>query len=223
MTINNEPTPISMGMDSLRVNGISVGPQKTEVDTFVPGIPQPPPGFNESSVSTSSGDVEQVPIAIVGMGMRLPGGIATEEELWDVLANKKDQRQRVPADRWNVDAFYSQTNQRGSVKTEHGYFLDSDELRQFDTSFFSITRNELEKLDPQHRLLLEVTRECLENAGELNWRGKNIGCYVGVFGEDWLDLHAKDSQDFGIYRITGAGDFVLANRISYEYDFKGPR
>lgn len=179
------------------------------------GLPQP-----ASNGTHPQGDI---PIAIVGMGLRLPGGIGTEEDLWDTLVNKKDQRQRVPADRWNVDAFYSKTNQRGSVKTEHGYFLDDNDLRQFDTSFFSITRNELEKLDPQHRLLLEVTRECLENAGELDWRGKDIGCYVGVFGEDWLDLHAKDNQDFGIYRITGAGDFVLANRVSYEYDFKGPR
>jgi hypothetical protein len=182
-------------------------------------------GINGSSQITSNGAhiQDDIPIAIVGMALRLPGGIGTEEDLWDTLINKKDQRQRVPADRWNVDAFYSKTNKRGSAKTEHGYFLADEDLRQFDTSFFSITRNELEKLDPQHRLLLEVTRECLENAGELNWRGKDIGCYVGVFGEDWLDLHAKDSQDFGIYRITGAGDFVLANRISYEYDFKGPR
>ncbi|KAJ4255263.1 hypothetical protein NW757_004776 [Fusarium falciforme] len=181
-------------------------------------------GTNGSAKTASNGvhSHEDVPIAIVGMGLRLPGGIGTEEDLWDTLINKKDQRQRVPADRWNVDAFYSKTNKRGTVKTEHGYFLADEDLQQFDTSFFSITRNELEKLDPQHRLLLEVTRECLENAGELDWRGKDIGCYVGVFGEDWLDLHAKDSQDFGIYRITGAGDFVLANRISYEYDLKGP-
>lgn len=57
----------------------------------------------------------------------------------------------------------------------------------------------------------------------MNWRGKDIGCYIGVFGEDWLDLHAKDTQDSGMYRITGYGDFLLGNRVSYEYDFKGPR
>ncbi|THV54035.1 hypothetical protein BGAL_0036g00340 [Botrytis galanthina] len=165
---------------------------------------------------------ENIPIAIVGMAMRLPGGISNEEELWDTLINKKDKRTLVPADRWNVDGFYSETPKRGSVKTKHGYFLDSEALRQFDASLFSITRAELEKLDPQHRLLLEVTRECLENAGEVNWRGKNIGCYVGVFGEDWLAMHAQDTQDSGLYRITGVGDFLLANRISYEYDFKGP-
>ncbi|KAF2138887.1 uncharacterized protein K452DRAFT_276732 [Aplosporella prunicola CBS 121167] len=199
-------------------------PEKEQKTSDVNGTSHASNGTNGSSQKTSNGAHVQddVPIAIVGMGMRLPGGIGTEEDLWDTLINKKDQRKRVPADRWNVDAFYSKSNKRGSVKTEYGYFLDDNDLRQFDTSFFSITRNELEKLDPQHRLLLEVTRECLENAGELDWRGKDIGCYIGVFGEDWLDLHAKDTQDFGVYRITGAGDFVLANRVSYEYDFKGP-
>lgn len=68
-----------------------------------------------------------------------------------------------------------------------------------------------------------VHRECLENSGELNWRGKEIGCYVGVFGEDWLDIHSKDPQELAMYKLTGHGDFLLGNRISYEYDFKGPR
>ncbi|KAL2126694.1 hypothetical protein VTI74DRAFT_387 [Chaetomium olivicolor] len=142
---------------------------------------------------------EDVPVAIVDMALRLPGGIGTEEA-----------------------SGTPKTNKRGSVKTQNGYFLDERDLHRFDTSFFSITRNELEKLDPQHRVLLEVTRECLENAGEVDWRGKDVGCYVGTFGEDWLDLHAKDSQDFSIYQITGTADFVLANRILYEYDFRGP-
>jgi len=182
-------------------------------------------GTNGSSQATSNGNQPpaDVPIAIVGMAFRLPGGIRSEDALWDTLVNKKDQRQRVPADRWNVDAFHSNTNKRGSVKTKYGYFLDDSDIRQFDTSFFSMTRNELERLDPSHRLLLEVTREAFESAGETEWRGKEIGCYVGVFGEDWQDLHNKDTQDFGMYRIMGSGDFVLANRVSYEYDLKGPR
>lgn len=180
---------------------------------------------NGSSAATSNGThiPNDIPIAIVGMAFRLPGGIRSEEALWDTLVNKKDQRQRVPADRWNVDAFHSNINKRGSVKTKYGYFLDDSDIRQFDTSFFSMTRNELERLDPSHRLLLEVTREAFESAGETDWRGKKIGCYVGVFGDDWQDLHNKDTQDFGMYRIMGSGDFVLANRVSYEYDLKGPR
>ncbi|UKZ55581.1 Type I Iterative PKS [Trichoderma virens] len=85
-----------------------------------------------------------------------------------------------------------------------------------------MSKAEVEKLDPQHKLLLEVIWECMENGGQKNWRGRNIGCYVGVFGEDWLDLYAKDPQHLGTHRILTGGDFALSNRASYEYDLKGP-
>ena len=164
----------------------------------------------------------QEPIAIVGMGMRLPGGVEKAEDFWNMLIEKRDGRIPVPADRYNVDSFYSAHGKPGTVKTQHGHFLHQN-LKHLDSSFFTMTRAETEKLDPQARLLLEVSREALENAGETAWRGKNIACYVGVFGEDWQDIHQKDSQDAGMYRVTGYGDFLLGNRISYEYDLKGPR
>ena len=86
-----------------------------------------------------------------------------------------------------------------------------------------MSKSEVEVLDPQQKQLLEVVHECLQNGGQVDYRGKSIGCFVGVFGEDWRDLDSKDSQNAGLYRITGYGDFVLANRVSYEFDFKGPR
>ena len=86
-----------------------------------------------------------------------------------------------------------------------------------------MTKNELEKTDPQQRQILEVTRECLENAGEVNYREKLVGCYVGTFGEDWLQISTKESQHAGGYTMTGHGDLMIANRVSYEYDFQGPR
>jgi acyl transferase domain-containing protein len=63
----------------------------------------------------------------------------------------------------------------------------------------------------------------LENAGSRGWQGKNIGCYVGNYGGDWLDMDNKDTQDRPLYRMLGYDDPMLANRISYEFDFKGPR
>jgi acyl transferase domain-containing protein len=145
------------------------------------------------------------PIAIVGMAMRLPGGVNNGPDFWDMLVEKRDGRIRVPGDRYNVDAFYNASGKPGSVKMQHGNFLQGN-LKHLDTSFFSMTRSETEKLDPQARLLLEVSREALENAGETRWRGEDIGCYVGVFGEDWQDIHLKDSLDSGMYRVTGYGD-----------------
>ena len=163
------------------------------------------------------------PIAIVGMGMRLPGGVNGSSAFWDLLVNKKDGRCLVPGDRYNIDAFYSPSGRPGTVKSQHGYFLEDAELQNLDASFFSMNKTEVEKLDPQQRMLLEVVWECMENGGQTGWRGKNIGCYVGVFGEDWLDLAAKDVQHLGMYRISGSGDFALANRVSYEYNLGGPR
>ena len=173
-----------------------------------------------SSNGTIPGGPE--PIAIVGMAMRLPGGVNSGDSFWNLLINKRDGRCRVPSDRYNVDSFYSPERKPGTVNSHHGYFL-KDDLKNIDAAFFSMIRNELDMVDPQQRQILEVVRECLENAGETSWRGKNIGCYIGVYGEDWLDMGAKDTQSLGLYRITGAGDFVIANRVSYEYDFRGPR
>lgn len=165
-----------------------------------------------------------MPIAICGMALRLPGGLTTPQELWEFLLAKGDARSRVPQSRYNLSTFYSPTGKPGTVSTEHGYFLDdSVDLGALDTSFFTMPRTEVERADPQQRLLLEVARECFEDAGVTNWRGKTIGCYVGNFGEDWLEMFTKETQQWGMHRVVGTGDFVLSNRISYEMDLRGPR
>jgi acyl transferase domain-containing protein len=156
------------------------------------------------------------PIAIVGTGMRLPGGVRSTEAFWDMLISKQDGRCEVPGSRYNVHAFLD------GVRTKHGYFLQEDPA-YFDAPFFSIPPSQAEQMDPQQRLLLEVIWECLENAGETTWRGKTVGCYVGVFGEDWLEIACKDSQKVDRYRALGTGAYALANHISYQYDFRGPR
>ena len=171
-----------------------------------------------------NGDAVEVadPIAIVGMAMRLPGGIRDSESFWDLLVNKKSAQCRVPKDRYNIDAFYG-PGKSGHVGTQYGYFLEDLDLANFDASFWSTTRQEAEVMDPQQRLILEVVYECLQNAGATDWRGKNIGCYMGSFGEDWLDMELKDDQNSNMYRMAGYSDFVISNRVSYEFDFRGPR
>ena len=174
-------------------------------------------------VSTNQVLDTSYPIAICGLAMRLPGGIRDAQSFWDFIVNKKDARTRVPESRYNVDSFHSSAGKTKSVIPQHGYFLEDADLGCLDTSFFSMSKDELEKMDPQQRQFLEVTRECLENANETGWCGKRVGCYVGVFGEDWLDSYAKDTQGAGLHRIQGYGDWTIANRASYEFDFKGPR
>lgn len=166
----------------------------------------------------------QIPIAICGMACRLPGGLATPDELWDFLLAKKDGRCRVPESRYNVDSYYSDTKKPGTVPTQYGYFLDeSVDIGALDISFFTMTRSEVERADPQQRLMLEVAREAFEDAGVTDWRGKTIGTYIGNFGEDWLGMLERETQPWGIHRISGSGDFAVANRLSYEFDLQGPR
>jgi acyl transferase domain-containing protein len=162
------------------------------------------------------------PIAICGLGLRLPGGIRDGDSFWDVLVNGKDARTPIPASRYNISGFNGSLDGRDSINTMHGYFLDED-LSGLDASFFSMTKTELEKCDPQQRQLLEVTRECLEDAGETNYRGRNIGCYIGNFGHDWMEMSLREPQHTRSYNVLGYSDMMLANRVSYEYDFRGPR
>jgi acyl transferase domain-containing protein len=162
------------------------------------------------------------PIVVVGMALRLPGGINSSESFWDLLVEKRDARGPVPSDRYNGDAFNDPLSRPGTASVYAGYFLDND-LQNFDSSSVSMSIAEIVYLDPMQRQLLEIVRECLESSGETSWRGKSIGCFVGSFGEDWQDLRTKDTQDFGSHRMTGFSDFAPSNRISYEYNFTGPR
>jgi acyl transferase domain-containing protein len=174
------------------------------------------------SVPNGTPTAKQIPIAICGMGMRLPGGIRNDAALYDFLVNKQDARGPTPNDRYNVDAYYSPHAKHGTIITKHGYFLEDIDFSKFDASMFSMTPAEVEQVDPTQRMVLEVVREALESSGETEWRGKNIGSYVGVFTEDWQDLHGKDTSDYGPYQIIGKMDFAISNRIAYEYDLKGP-
>ncbi|KAI9150039.1 LOW QUALITY PROTEIN: Highly reducing polyketide synthase lcsB [Paramyrothecium foliicola] len=182
-------------------------------------------GFQERAyypVSAENNEIPVEPIAIVGMAMRLPGRVHTEAEFWKMLVEKRSGLCDVPKDRFNVASFHDPAGRPGTFKVDKAYFLEDIDIRQFDTSMFPLSKSELEWLDPQQRQLLEVTYECMENSGATSWRGSKIGCYVGLYGEDWQDLNAKETQNRGSYRITGYGDFVLGNRVSYEYDLHGP-
>jgi acyl transferase domain-containing protein len=176
-----------------------------------------------SSAQSDNGTSSGTPIAVCSMAVRLPGKVSTPAEFWDFLMRKGDGACKVPEDRFNIEAYYRKVQKSGTLATECGYYLDHLDLARFDASMFSMIRSEVEKLDPQHRLLLELTRECFEAAGEVNWRGSSTGCYIGTFAEDWLQMQGRDTLESTKNRVTGYGDYLLANRISYEYDLRGPR
>ena len=162
------------------------------------------------------------PIAICGTALHLPAGLKTPQQLWNFLLAGGDARGRIPTSRYNVAAFHNPTGKHGTVITEYGYLLDED-IGALDPSFFSMPRMDLERTDPQQRLMLEIVRECFEDAGETAWRGQRIGCFMGSLGEDWCEMSVRETQRWGGYRYTGYGDFALSNRVSYEMDLQGPR
>ena len=110
------------------------------------------------------GDTE--PIAVVGMGCRFPGGVNNPAEYWKLLRDGVSGVIRVPAERWDADAYYSEDNTvPGTICNREGGFLTSWQPDEFDAEFFGISPREAAGMDPQQRLLLEVAWEALENAG----------------------------------------------------------
>ncbi|TID07622.1 Compactin diketide synthase mokB [Colletotrichum higginsianum] len=161
------------------------------------------------------------PIAIIGVGMRLPGRVHNAADYWDLLVNGKSGRCRVPESRYNVDNWYG-PGRALHVPTEFGYFLEELNLAHVDASFWSFTKQEAELMDPRQRLFLEVAYEALESSGSTSWRGSDVGVYVGTMGEDWSLLECHDQQCLNQVRPDVYGDYILANRASYEFDLTGP-
>ncbi|KPI35158.1 Lovastatin diketide synthase LovF [Cyphellophora attinorum] len=180
-----------------------------------------------SAKDTSAGDSRPQPsfyepLAIVGLACRLPGNINSPSQFWELLKQGKDARGPIPESRYASASFDDHRRRTtGPATTPEGYFLGHD-LEHFDAECFSMNRTEAAHLDPVQRQLLEITQECLDSADVSDSSGRKIGCFVGTFGEDWQDLRRKDTLDHGPYRMIGSSDFAASNRISFEYDFRGP-
>ncbi|KAM0804375.1 reducing type I polyketide synthase 10 [Usnea florida] len=130
----------------------------------------------------------------------------------------------IPESRFRADGFYHpDLNYPNSINATGGYFLEED-IRAFDNSFFGINSLEAKYMDPQQRKLLEVVYECCENSGLSleKLSGSNTGCYVANFTSDFQILQAKDPDTFHRYSATGMGLTILANRVSYVFDLRGP-
>jgi acyl transferase domain-containing protein len=178
-------------------------------------------GVGHTALNGIANDHEGFPIAICGIGLRLPGGLESPQQMWEFLLAKGDARGRVPESRYNVSAYYSPSGEQGTVASEYGYFLENN-VGSLDVSRFSLSKADLEATDPQQRLMLEVARECVDDAGEVSFRGRPIGCFMGSFGEEFLDMQNKDPLQAGTNKPEGHGEFMLSNRVGYEMDLRGP-
>ncbi len=165
------------------------------------------------------------PVAVIGMGCRLPGGADTPEAFWHLLAEGVDAITPVPHDRWDVDAYYDpDPDAAGKIASRWGGFLDGIDL--FDPVFFGISPREATSMDPQQRLLLEVSWEALEHAGLVPDKlyGSRTGVFIGIGTADYaqvqLEAHGLDGIDS--YFSSGVAHSVAAGRLSYIYGFQGP-
>jgi len=169
-------------------------------------------------------DQQHEPIAIVGMGCRFPGGVATPDEFWDMLASGTDATREIPPTRWDVDAFYDPLPDAvGKMYTRRGGFLET--IDQFDPMFFDITPREALTMDPQQRLLLEVAWEALENAGIApdSLAKSKTGVFVGITSYDYA-MHIQDQlqlEEFDTYIGTGNALNTIAGRLSYVLGLQG--
>ncbi|KAK4213197.1 lovastatin nonaketide synthase [Rhypophila decipiens] len=156
--------------------------------------------------------------------MRLPGGCNTASQFWDLLMSKKEGMIPVPPSRWNLSGFHDSSGQLpGTIKSQEGNFLGDLDLGAFDGNFWSLPSAQVEQIDPQHRILLETVYEAVENAGDShNTKGKKVGVYVGVFAEDWIEMHSKDSEQLEFFGYMGHFDLGASNLVSYEFDWRGP-
>ena len=162
-------------------------------------------------------------IAIVGVGLRLPGEVSESAEYWTLLHEGVDAVTEIPGDRWPSEAFYdADADVPGKMYSRHGAFVKGAAL--FDADFFGISPLEANTLDPQHRLALEVTWEALENAGQspAGLAGTATGVFLAMSNSDFGRLVFSRTEDINAYSSTGNIFSVASGRISYALGVNGP-
>ncbi|MDX3853668.1 type I polyketide synthase, partial [Streptomyces sp. AK02-01A] len=198
----DRPTPTAL-IDHLRT--LAAGPDETADD--------------DQRRAEATGE----PIAIVGMACRYPGGVASPEDLWKLVADGTDAISGFPTDRgWDEELFDRDPSSSGRSSVREGGFLH--EAAQFDNSLFGISPREALAMDPQQRLLLETAWEAVERAGldADTLRGSRTGVFVGATALDYGPrMHdAPDSVEG--YVLTGTTPSVMSGRIAYQLGLVGP-
>ena len=163
------------------------------------------------------------PVAIVGIGLRFPGGAGDAQQFADLLWSATDAVREIGADRWPLDSFYdADPDAPGKMTTRYGAFLEA--VDRFDAEFFGISPREAASMDPQQRLLLEVTWEALENAGHApaSLNGASAGVYLGIANGDYGRALFAQRDAIDTYYSTGNAYSVAAGRLSYVLGARGP-
>ena len=161
------------------------------------------------------------PIAIIGMGCRFPGA-PNPRAFWQLMCNQVDAITEVPADRYDIDAVYDpQPGTPGKVMSRMGGFLD--QVDQFDAAFFGLSPREASRMDPQHRLLLEIAWEAMEDAGLVPEKltDEIVSVFIGIITGDYWDRQFRNPADLDVYGTAGSARSGAAGRISYALGLQG--
>ncbi|KAI2821222.1 hypothetical protein CBS115989_2976 [Aspergillus niger] len=179
----------------------------------VPGLPVAPAAAQQTSM----------PMAVVGIGCRLPGDVSSPAQLWDFLRECRSGVSEVPKDRFNIHSYRGSKDEPGTTLPLGGYFLQ-DDIRNFDNQFFGINNRDAAVMDPQQRRVLEVVFETFESAGVTldEVSGANVGVYMASFTPDYIAMQTKDPESLTRYSNLGMGATILGNRISHVFNLKGP-
>ncbi|WP_396878680.1 polyketide synthase Pks13 [Mycobacterium sp. SMC-2] len=189
---------------------------------IIEGEPELDTSGDDVSDWTRNGPAERVDIAIVGLSTRLPGDMNSPDETWQALMEGRDAITDLPEGRWSEFLEEPRLAERlATARTRGGYLKD---IKGFDSEFFAVAKTEADNIDPQQRMALELTWEALEHARipASSLRGGSVGVYVGVSNNDYSFLAVSDPTVAHPYAITGTATSIIANRVSYFYDFRGP-
>jgi len=187
------------------------------------------PGATEIQSKDWEGEPVNIaePIAIIGMGCRFPGGANHPDLYWELLKNGRDAMIKIPPERWDIDKYYDPNpDALGKTYTRMGGFVTDVNPKTFDANFFKVSPKEAKSLDPQQRMLLEVSWEAFENAGIPipTLSGKRVGVYLGICTDDYKGAHlwASDFDKIDAYSASGSMYCSAGGRLSYVFGFQGP-
>lgn len=169
-------------------------------------------------------------IAVIGLACRFPGDADTPSKLWDLQINGRSAWSPIPASKWNHNAhFHPSSDRGGGTFVKGGHFLRDENSeacnngKRFDAPFFNITKTEAMSMDLQQRLVMENVYEAFESAGVTidDVKGSRTSVYAGAFTDDSRAIMNIDADVLLKYKPTGTSNSIISNRVSWFYDLRG--